>query len=177
MKPGPKPLPPNVHLLRGNPSKKAFADLNDGMKPPVEAPAAPSHLTSDAKKEWKRIVPLLLAEGALAKIDMAALAVYCLHYARWRQAEKKIADLNRADPDNLPGLVTKMGTGYQQSSAWVHLSNRSVEIMYKFLCEFGMTPSARSRVTPGDLQPFLPGLEPAAAEGSEKPKATGFDAL
>lgn len=164
-------------MLRGNPSKKTFADLDEGMKPPVEAPDSPTHLVPDAKKEWKRIVPLLLAEGALAKIDMAALAVYCQAYARWRTAEKKIAELNKDNPETLPGLVTTMSSGYQQSSAWVHLSNRSVEIMYKFLCEFGMTPSARSRVTPGDLQLTLPGFEPQPQPGTDKPKATGFDAL
>lgn len=164
-------------MLRGNPSKKTFADLTDGFKPPVEAPDAPKELFADAKKEWKRIVPLLLAEGVLAKIDRFALAAYCQAYASWLMAQRKIAELNRADPENLPGLVAKVGTtGYQQSSAWLQVSNRQSEMALKFLIEFGGTPSARSRVTPGDLQPFLPGLEPAQPDG-DKPKATGFDAL
>ncbi len=88
----------------------------------------------------------------------------------------KMKELNDADPVNLPGLVTKMGSGYQQSSAWLQVSNRQAEIALKFIVEFGGTPSARSRVTPGDLQPFLPGLEPQQATGTEKAK-TGFDAL
>lgn len=137
---GPKPLPDNVHIINGNPSKKRLAVLESGVRIPVEIPDCPTHLSAGAKKEWKRISVELERLGLIAKIDRAALGVYCQAYARWEIAEKK---MKAAGDDS---LVYKMGSGYEQTSAWLQISNRSVEIMHKFLAEFGMTPSARSRV-------------------------------
>lgn len=178
MQPGPKPTPNRLHLVHGNPSKKPAAELLDEVRPPVEVPDCPSHLLADAKKEWKRIAPLLLDLGLVASIDMAALAVYCQAYGRWKQAEKMIAAKNRKDPHHRAGLVGTTPSGYEQISVELQISNRAVEQMYKFLCEFGMTPSARSRVTPSDVQPFLPGFGPSTNGGSgSAPPARGFQAL
>lgn len=138
---GPKPLPDNVHRLNGNPSKKKLAVLHDGSRIPVEIPDCPTHLCAAAKKEWKRITVELERLGLIAKIDRAALGAYCAAYARWEAAEKKL------NKEGIDSLVYKMPSGYEQTSAWLQISNRSLEIMYKFLAEFGMTPSARSRVS------------------------------
>ena len=81
MKPGPKPLPGNVHQLRGNPSKKPIGDLLGDVQPEIEIPGCPSHLLKEARKEWKRITPELVKLGLIAKIDRAALALYCQAWA------------------------------------------------------------------------------------------------
>jgi len=172
---GPKPLPSNVHRLRGNASKKSAGELLDEVRPPIEIPDCPGHLLPDARREWKRITPLLEDLGLIAKVDMAALAVYCQAYGRWRQVEKKIRELNHADPKGEAGLIGYTPSGYQQMSVWLQISNRAVETLHKFLCEFGMSPSARSRVTPSDVQPYLPGMEPKADGTTGAP--TGFAAL
>ncbi len=44
-------------------------------------------------------------------------------------------------------LIDVTPSKYQQISVWLQISNRAVEQMHKFLAEFGMTPSARNRVT------------------------------
>ncbi len=172
---GPKPLPSNVHRLRGNPSKKPTGELLDDVRPPVEIPGCPSHLLPDARKEWRRITPLLKDLGLIAKIDMAALAVYCQAYGKWRQAELRIREMNERDPVKLPGLIGVTPSGYEQMSVWLQISNRAVEQMHKFLAEFGMSPSARSRVTPSDVQSWLPGMEPGGTAGA--PPLSGFAAL
>ena len=74
---GPKPLPSNVHMLRGNPSKKPSHELLDGFQPQVEIPDCPPHLLPEARKEWRRITPELERYGLISKIDRAALALYC----------------------------------------------------------------------------------------------------
>lgn len=140
MKRGPKPLPDNVHLINGNPSKKRLAILDSGARVPVEIPDCPAHLSPEAKKEWKRISVELEKLGLIAKIDRAALAIYCQAFGRWVYAEKKLKELGDE------GLTYTMASGYQQIGVWVQISNRAVEIIHKFLSEFGMTPSARSRV-------------------------------
>lgn len=147
---GPKPLPANVHALNGNPSKKRLAALHDGARVPVEIPDMPSHLDTEARKEWKRISVELEKLGLVAKIDRAALGVYCVAYSRWAKAEKNL----KAAGDS--GLIDTTPSQYKQISVWLQISNRAVEQMHKFLAEFGMTPSARNRVSVTPQQELFP---------------------
>ena len=149
---GPKPLPTNVHLINGNRSKKPLGQLLDGIRPDVEIPEPPDFLMAEAVDEWNRISAELLTLGIIAKIDRAALAVYCQAYARWAQAERKLKELN--NNGEFKYIVDTTPSGYKQIGVWLQVSNRAVEQMHKVLAEFGMTPSARTRVSPspqGDL--------------------------
>jgi P27 family predicted phage terminase small subunit len=146
---GPKPLPANVHLLRGNPSKKTTSQLVDGVSPLVEIPQAPKHLKGEALKEWKIITIELEKLGLISKIDRAVLSMYCTAWGRHVDAENKIREMG-AD-----GLVSETPNGFQVQSAWVNISNKAMEQCHKYLCEFGMSPSARSRVTPSMAHPDL----------------------
>ena len=133
----------------------------------MEIPACPGHLQDEAKKEWRRISAELLALGLISKIDRAALSAYCAAWAEMVAAERKIAELNAADPESLPGCVMTTSTGYQQLSAWVILRNKAAERMMRFAAEFGMSPSSRSRVTASenDGQMNLPGLDDGKQTG------------
>jgi P27 family predicted phage terminase small subunit len=92
---GPKPLPANVHALRGNPSKKPLAALlDDVVRPEVAIPPAPAHLGADARAEWERITVHLQALGLIAEIDRAALTGYCVAWGRHVEAELRIAELD-----------------------------------------------------------------------------------
>jgi P27 family predicted phage terminase small subunit len=173
---GPAPLPGVTHLRNGNPSKKAVAELLNGLRVPVVIPNCPGHLVPAAKKEWKRITPLLAELGLVAEIDMAALAMYCQAYGRWHDAERKIRELNKADPKREAGLIGHTPSGYQQMSVWLQIANREREFIGKMLAEFGLSPSARARVQPQDVQLELPGLE--KGKGEEKTGTViGFPAL
>ena len=150
---GPRPAPASMHLLRGNPSKKSLDELFDEFRPEVEIPDPPAHLLPAAAEEWARLAPELRRYGLISKLDRAALAVYCQAYARWKHAEEKLRELGDA------GLVETTLTGYRQIGPWLQISNRAVETMQKFLGEFGMSPSARTRVTPSDPRRALPGVD------------------
>jgi P27 family predicted phage terminase small subunit len=168
---GPKPLPANVHLLHGNASKKPMSQLLDGVHPEVEIPKCPTHLQAEAKKEWKRVAEQLESLGLISQIDRAALAAYCAAWAEVVYCEKKVADLNAADPNGEAGMIWDTPSGYKQMSVWLQIRNRAYDRMMKFAAEFGMSPSARTRVTPSDNQLNLPGIETP-----EKPK-TGWGAI
>lgn len=88
---GPRPLPKNVHQLRGNPSKLPLQALLDTLQPEIEIPGCPSHLMPEAKKEWRRITPELERYGLISKLDRAALALYCQSWAQLVYAEKQLA--------------------------------------------------------------------------------------
>lgn len=167
---GPLAHPANLHLLRGNPSKKPIsALLDEGVRPKVEVPDCPEHLTAEARREWSRISGHLKQLGLVSQIDMAALAAYCQAFGRWVDVETKIAILNAEDRDGVAGMIGDTPSGYKQISVLLQISNRCVEQMEKFLRHFGMSPAARSRVTAGDPQMPLPGME--------KPQEGGWGAF
>lgn len=157
---GPKSLPDNVHKLNGNPSKKNFAN-HTGSDVPVEIPEPPEHLDDGALTEWGRISHELFRLGLIAKVDRAALGVYCQAYSRWAHAEGKIKE--KGDD----ALIQSTGNGYQQIGVWLQISNRAVEQMKSFLAEFGMSPSARVKVNPSPQM----GLFGDGDNGDEKGKA------
>ena len=138
---GRKALPASVHLLQGNRSKKPAGDLANELRPPAAIPTAPGHLTESALSEWRRVVPLLEAMGIIAEIYRAPLAVYCQAWGRYVHAELRLAELGDG------ALVSTTPSGYQQIGVWLQVSNRAAEQMKSFAAEFGMTPSAISRVT------------------------------
>ncbi|MDA8095576.1 MAG: phage terminase small subunit P27 family [Betaproteobacteria bacterium] len=131
-------------MLRGNPSKLAPGRLRDAVAPTVEIPRAPTHLKGAALKEWKRVTPELETLGLISRIDVAALAMYCTAWGRYVEAEEKIRELGEK------GLVDITPNGFKVQGVWLNVANKAMEQCKSFLAEFGMSPSARSRVTPSD---------------------------
>jgi P27 family predicted phage terminase small subunit len=136
---GPKPTPTALKILRGNPGHRR---INPNEPKPKGGPMAPpSWLDGVGLTEWERVSPMLERLGLLTEIDGQALATYCQTYARWREAEDKIKEF---------GMVIKGRGGYPIISPFVAVANRAMNQMKAFLIEFGMTPSARSRVSKPD---------------------------
>lgn len=153
---GPAPTPAKLHLVRGNPSKKDFRGLIQSAEgAPVELPSAPEHLDDVARAEWDRAGAELLKLGLVAAVDRAALAAYCASYARWVYAETRIKQLGDA------GLIQAVESGYQQIGVWLQISNRALDQMHRYMAEFGMSPSARTRVTPSPQQDLFGGQQAA----------------
>jgi P27 family predicted phage terminase small subunit len=172
---GPKPMPPALKLVAGNPGRRPI-DLDAGINPRVEIPKCPSHLSDEAKAEWKRLAPQLEELGLISGLDLATFAMYCQSYGRWVFAEKRIREMNEdaakkrkagdaqdADSRRYPGLVQRTPSDYEQQSIWIQMSNRAMELTLKFAGEFGLSPSMRSHVQASrELagQQQLPGVEP-----------------
>jgi P27 family predicted phage terminase small subunit len=55
-------------------------------------PRCPTHLSDAARKEWRRLATPLHDAGILTLADRAALAAYCQAYARWVEAEERLAE-------------------------------------------------------------------------------------
>jgi len=100
-------------------------------------PPVPGHLSKEAKREWRRMGKELLALGVMTTVDRAALAAYCVAYARWAEAEEMVTRL---------GTVVKTANGNMIQNPYLSVANRAMEQMAKLAGEFGMTPSSRSRV-------------------------------
>lgn len=144
---GRKPLPSKLKVLRGtdqpcrmNPHEPSLAAV---------VPDTPAFLGTIAREEWNRKAPLLARMGVLTEGDDAALAAYCQAYERFVEAEGKIRQ---------SGLLIKTSSGNVIQNPLVGVANRAMELMHKFLTEFGMTPSSRSKVTATKREPEKKGF-------------------
>ena len=133
---GPSPKPTIIRKLEGNPSKRP---LNDREPiPPDGVPDCPDHLNEEARAEWFRTAQVLQTMGLLSKADRAALGCYCTAYSRWVQAERDVAKFGT--------VVKSPSTGFPLKSPYLTVADQSIETMRKFMVEFGLTPSSRSRI-------------------------------
>lgn len=132
---GRKPLPTSVKKLRGtlrphrtNPTEPKVA---------VAAPTPPDWLSADARQEWDRIVPRLLAAGLLTHLDLAVLVGYVTAWSDICEATRTLQEYGST-------YVTERG------AIVLHPELRRVEkarqALRAFAAEFGLSPSARSRV-------------------------------
>lgn len=160
---GPNAMPSNVHVLRGNPSKKPVGQLMDSLQPEIEIPGCPPHLLPEAKKEWKRITPELEKYGLISKLDRSALASYCQTWATMVYAETqmaramKIAEKKRlavedagGDYEGGDGLVLITTNGNQIYSPYYIIAKNSRYTLDRLLSNFGLSPAARGRVNPSN---------------------------
>lgn len=165
---GPLPKPVALRVLEGNAGKRPL-DLAAGVNPRIEIPTPPKHLGVEAKKEWKRITPLLEELGLISGLDRAALALYC-------QAAGRLAELETAFNGQVARLVDEGAdysdavykasyavtpSGYAQQSVIVQLIGKHREQLNRYLMHFGLSPAARGRVQASNyVQPTLPGIDP-----------------
>jgi len=132
---GRKPKPTALKKLEGNPGKRP---LNENEpKPKIAISGCPDWLDNEAKEEWERMGSILQNMGILTEIDTTAFAGYCQAYARWKEAEKFLSQY---------GSTFKTPNGYLQQVPQVSIAQTNLKLVLKFCEQFGLTPSARSRI-------------------------------
>lgn len=149
---GRKPKPPGMSTR--NPRRLDGATA-------AKLPACPKHLNDDARKEWNRLGKRLIEVGLFADVDTGALAIYCQAWARWIEAEQKLAEF---------GTVIKAPSGYLAQSPYLAIANKAIDQMSKMLVEFGMSPSSRSKVSASWVPPVVPSQAVARREEGEDPR-------
>ena len=118
---GRKPLPTHLKMVRGT--------LQKCRMNPDEPTPDPLALE-------------LYELGILSTIDRAALAAYCQAYGRWVEAEEQLRNI-----DGTMKLTETTSNGNIIQNPLVGIANKSLELMHKYLTEFGMSPSSRTRVS------------------------------
>jgi P27 family predicted phage terminase small subunit len=172
---GPLPKPAALKLLEGNAGKRSL-NLAEGVNPRVEIPSFPKHLGVEARKEWKRVTPILEELGLISGLDRAALALYCQAVGRLTELETsfngKVQMLVDAGAQYCDAVyeVSRAITpsGYEQQSVITQQIKSLREQVNRYLMHFGMSPAARGRVQPSNyVQPTLPGIDepPSLASG------------
>lgn len=145
---GPTKKPTELKIIQGNPGRKP---LNNDVKfeTDKEVPKALAHLDTVAKKEWKRLAPMIYDKGMLTKADLAAFGAYCAAYSMWYNAEK---DLKAKLSENGGSLTFETEKGYQQQIPEVGIVNQARLNLVKLAREFGLTPSARAGISMTDSE-------------------------
>ena len=133
---GRKPTPTRLKMLRGNPGKRAVNRKEP--QPANVAPSCPKELSAVAKVEWRRVSKELHSLGLLTRIDRAALAAYCESWSTWIGAIQKVQQTGT--------IVRAPESGFPMQSPYLSVANQAQKQMRAYLTEFGMTPSARTRV-------------------------------
>lgn len=138
---GPRPLPTEHLKARGSALATKERQSREA-KGPAGMPTCPSWLDADAKRMWRSLVPMLRAMRVLTKIDGNALARYCRTWSRWRKAEEFIDKNGEAYPlRDADGKVK-----YLQQWPQVAIAHKLALQLTRLEQEFGMSPSARSRI-------------------------------
>ena len=133
-------------LLKGNPGNRPLNKQEP--KPRTDTPRCPSWINKDAKEKWKELVPKLKQMGVLTYVDGDALANYCQTWSRWRAAEEFI----QRHGDVLPIKDDKGRIKYLQQVPQVAIARNLIQILNRYQQEFGLTPSARTRINAAPVE-------------------------
>jgi P27 family predicted phage terminase small subunit len=104
------------------------ATILAGSSPVDRVPSAPAWLSADAKKEWRRIMPLLVERRILTDADMGGVENYCVAIGRTREIEKLF---RKAGGDIDPRLF--------------RMQDKAIQTARQLAAELGLTPVSRSR--------------------------------
>lgn len=145
-----------MHLLRGTFRKERHGD-HETPDPPKGKPEPPAALSPIARGEWDRMVARLEETGALSIVDDAAIYQYAQMFAETEQLridhlatrslseklKKSIKSLDGRDLVDAIEQIVKLQFLMSKESQQLRQGHLAVR---QFLIEFGMTPSARTRV-------------------------------
>jgi P27 family predicted phage terminase small subunit len=142
---GRPPKPTQLKVLQGNPGKRAL----NKAEPQYSADhlSCPRWLNAEARKEWRRLLPMLKAERVVTAADRSVLAACCQSYARWMQAEEVLEEkgfTEEIEVQNSKGEV--IGTRHVVRPE-VIIAQKMQEMMLRAAAKLGLTPSDRAKVS------------------------------
>lgn len=139
---GRKPTPTAVKQLHGNPGKRAINKREPKPKTAVKRPWGLGQ--GEQRKFWDEHAPELERMQVLTGIDGAAFRLMAEHYAFAVQAAKELRE---------GGELTVEGREGPKKHPLMQVLRDNSQMFKSYAVEFGMTPSARARLTlPADAE-------------------------
>lgn len=146
---GPAKTPSELLKLAGNPGHLANGSLDVEPTPEAILPECPEALRGDARKAWKIMSRRLYDNGLLTEIDIDALTTYCMNIQirneMFDRIQKAIVKFDNGV--TLRGWVAYAYQKTTQSMPEYRMFRDAVDTIHRIGREFGMTPSARSRMS------------------------------
>lgn len=154
---GRRPKPTALKLIAGTSGKRKAKTTE--AKPSPGIPVCPAHLGDTARKAWAVLAPMLYRLGLLSELDGHALERLCSCYAEILECQALIEKFGRTYSS-----VGTAGASLVKAHPAVGQLNAADQRFKAYLVEFGLTPSARTRVnaTPAKAEenPFLRHVRP-----------------
>jgi P27 family predicted phage terminase small subunit len=129
------PKPTEQKKLEGNPGKRKIN--NQEPKPAIVIPPPPDHLDEIALEEWTRLTTELQKLRMITVLDRAPLVALCQAWADYIKA---------CDEVEKEGGVLFSDKGNAYLNPWTGIKTNAMDRILRISSEFGMTPSARSRL-------------------------------
>lgn len=141
---GRKPVPVEQKIINGNPGQRALPEpLLVGGRPTLEQMGEPPEwLPSDAKDFWRESIARLIEVGIIDMVDMPALEMLAVAYARWRTAAKVIAS---------EGFFTMAGNKNLRVHPAIKIEREANAMFMKMAEHFALTPVSRTRLGMAEL--------------------------
>lgn len=165
---GRPPTPTEILKLTGGyrPDRHGDRVDADGLEIAEEL-NCPDHLDDAARAEWARVTAVLSPLGVATSLDRAALAVYCLSWSRWVEAEGEIAE---------GGLVVEGHRGVMVPNPLLRVSRDSRDAMLKAAAKLGLTPGDRATLKlPMKFTPETRDISEVLAERAERRERGGIE--
>jgi P27 family predicted phage terminase small subunit len=132
-------VPVSVKKLRGNPGKRK-QDIEN--KPAFQEGEFNLFCPADLKQEgiykWNELAPMLNQAGVLSQGDRDMLAQFCRYWEVSMECWKDQRSF---------GSSVDSGGGRMVQAPWTKTLLQLAPIMERFLVHFGMSPTARAKVT------------------------------
>ena len=112
------------------------------LQPKKDKIKCPSWLDKAAKKEWRRVYKELEDLNLLTNVDITALAIYCDAYSKLLQANEEIKARGM-----FVEYTNKAGATNVTENPAIKTANKYIDVIRKMCGEFGLTPSARCKLT------------------------------
>ena len=130
-----KPKPTKLKVVTGNPGGRPLS--KNEPQPLAGIPTAPPHLSDRGREAWHFWAKELDDVGVLTMLDGLALELLAEAYGDL---------LDARDLVKFHGKLSTTSNGNDIQHPAVGIANQAWERVKKMLVEFGMTPSARTRV-------------------------------
>lgn len=149
MKPGPRPRPA-LQVVRegGTPPPSVVIPPDELPEPdwletwPATRDKAQQRVNARgrevARREWRRVVPVLKRAAGLGAVDATILHDYCVCVARLDEAERDISTRG--------ALV--LGERGWQKNGYTTIAAQLRSQLARYIGELGLSPSARTRLAP-----------------------------
>jgi P27 family predicted phage terminase small subunit len=112
-------------------------------QPPEGKPQIPTWLTDEIAVEcWHRTFRLLDRMGLATKADAAIIARYCSIHARWRRVQEFL----QTNGEVYTIKDEKGQPKYVQQWPQVNIAAKLADQLLRIELEYGLTPSARTRI-------------------------------
>jgi len=136
--PGHRPVDEGVKLPPAELAEPDWLETFPPVRGDNEQQALSRRCREIARREWRRVVPVLKICAGLAEVDATLLQDYCICVARIDQCERELSK---------SGLVLLGERGWQKNGATTIVGQYRQQLA-RYIGELGLSPSARGRLTP-----------------------------